>query len=128
MWNRFGATPLGVWMIKNLASPFQRWLYQFTAGKAFQRGRSRNILLLTTKGRRTGKDRITPVYYLQDGNRFVVCNVNPGFERTNPWVLNLRAYPIAELQIGKTHYICHAREANAEELHRYWPQLLKIWP
>lgn len=42
------------------------------------------ILLLTTKGRRTGKERTTPIFYLREGERLVICNVNPGFERTNP--------------------------------------------
>jgi deazaflavin-dependent oxidoreductase (nitroreductase family) len=50
---------------------------------------------LTTTGRRTGKARTVPLLYLRDGNRVVICNVNPGFERPNPWVLNLRAQPRA---------------------------------
>jgi len=54
--------------------------------------------------------------------------VNPGFERTNPWVVNLRATPVAKLQIGRVVAQYHAREANEAEMGLYWPQLLEIWP
>jgi F420H(2)-dependent quinone reductase len=85
-------------------------------------------LLLTTTGRRSGKDRTTPVYYLRDGNQLVVCNVNPGFERPNPWTLNLIANPIARVQIGSVSGLYQAREASEAEVERYWPQLVQVWP
>lgn len=129
MINHLGASRLGVWMIKHLAAPIQRWLYRLTSGKLIGWGwRNRNILLLTTIGRRTGKERTTPVFFLQDGDHVILCNVNPGFERPNPWVLNLHAQPLAKIQIAQEHLVCQAREANEDELLHYWPQLLKIWP
>ena len=118
-----------MWSIKHLVSPLQSWLYQLTGGKILILGsKGRHILLLTTHGRRTGKDRTTPVYFLQDGHRIIVCNVNPGFERTNPWVLNLRANPHVIAQIGAETHTYHAREATQDEIDRYWPQFLEVWP
>ncbi len=129
MIDRLGATRLGVWVIKYIVSPAQRLLYRVTGGRAFTTGGAgRDVLLLTTRGRLTGKDRTIPVYYLRDGNRIVICNVNPGFERTNPWVTNLRAHPIARLQIGPELAEYHAREATEAEISLYWPRLLSIWP
>ncbi len=129
MLDRLGATRLGVWIIKRIVSPAQRFLYRATRGGAFTTaGRGKNVLLLTTKGRLTGKSRTTPVYYLRDGDSIVICNVNPGFERVNPWVLNLRAHPIAKVQIGRDLAEYHAREATDLELNKYWPQLLELWP
>ena len=85
MIRRIGATPVGVWAIKHLVSPLHRWLYRSSGGKRIpMSGSSATILLLTTKGRRTGKERTTPIFYLREGERLVICNVNPGFERTNP--------------------------------------------
>jgi F420H(2)-dependent quinone reductase len=127
--NRFGSTQFGVWTIKHLVSPLQRWLYQLTGGKILQlRSKGNPILLLTTRGRRTCKDRTIPVYFLRDGNRIVICNVNPGFERTNPWVLNLRANLHATAQIGAETHAYNAREATPGEINSYWPQLLEVWP
>jgi len=42
------------------------------------------------------------VFSLRDGDHLVVCNVNPGFERPNPWILNLRAEPRARVQVDPT--------------------------
>jgi deazaflavin-dependent oxidoreductase (nitroreductase family) len=83
---------------------------------------------LTTTGRRTGAEHTIPVFFLRDGDRFVICNVNPGFEKANPWTLNLRAHPLARVRIGSVSGSYHAREATDEEIERYWPQLISIWP
>ena len=129
MIDRLGVTRLGVWMIKFIVSPTQRILYRATGGRAFTTaGVDRDVLLLTTKGRLTGKDRTTPVYYLRDEDRIVICNVNPGFERTNPWVINLRAHPVVKLQIGPELVEYRAHEAADSEISIYWPRLLNIWP
>jgi len=127
--DRLGSTRFGVWVIKFIVSPTQRFLYRATRGKVFTTaGKDRDVLLLTTRGRLTGKDRTIPVYYLRDENRIVICNVNPGFERTNPWVVNLRAHPIAKLQIGSELEEYRAHEATEAEISIYWPRLLNIWP
>lgn len=129
MMNRFGSTRLGVWAIKHIVSPAQRWIYQRSGGKVFQWGnKNRHILLLTTRGRRTGQERTTPVFFLRDGDRIVICNVNPGFEHTNPWVLNLRSQPLVKVQIGPDVHAYHSREVTGEEIDCYWPGLVRIWP
>ncbi len=126
---RLGATRIGVLFIKHVVSPLDRWMYQRTGGRRVSTGRPLGpLLLLTTTGRRTGQDRTTPVYYLRDGDRLVLCNVNPGFEQPNPWTLNLRANPIARVQIGLVSGIYKAREASEAEVERYWPQLVQVWP
>ena len=129
MIKRIGATPTGVWIIKHLVSPIQQWVYRTTGGSRLLMGGAQDkILLLTTKGRRTGKVRTTPIFYLRDNDQLVICNVNPGFERTNPWVLNVRAHPLVRVQIGKDIGEYRAREVTDVEMEEYWPQLLKLWP
>src|SRR5438876_8591898 len=126
---RLGATRIGVWVIKHVVSPLDRWMYQRTGGRRVSTGRPLGqLLLLTTTGRRTGRERTTPVFYLRDGERLVICNVNPGFERPNPWTLNLRAGPHAQVQIGRDTVRVRAHAASEDELDRYWPQLTKMWP
>lgn len=66
--------------------------------------------------------------YLRDGERLVVCNVNPGFERPNPWTLNLRANPQATVQIGRNVFAVTSREATPQELERLWPPLVELRP
>ena len=125
----FGASPLAVWAIKHVVSPVQRWTYRATGGLAFRWGRlNRSILLLTTTGRRSGQSRTVPVFFLHEGDGFVVCNVKPVAERTNPWVLNLRANPVATVQLGRDVLACRARELHGAELDRVWTQLIALWP
>jgi F420H(2)-dependent quinone reductase len=124
---RLGGTRLGVLAIGRVGSPLQRLLYRWTGGRLSLTGRA-PVLLLTTIGRRTGKARTVPLLYIRDGDRLVICNVNPGFERPNPWILNLRAGPDAQVQIGRGTVRVRARAASEDELDRYWPQLTQIWP
>ena len=124
---RLGGSRLGVLAIGRIVSPLQKQLYRRTGGRLSLTGRA-PVLLLTTTGRRTGKARTVPLLYIRDGDRLVICNVNPGFERPNPWILNLRAEPHAQVQIGRGTTSVRARSASAHELNRYWPQLTKMWP
>ena len=129
MINWLGGTRFGVWSIKHLISPIQRWIYLRTNGRfGTTISHGQNVLLLTTKGRRTGQDRTTPVFYLHDGNSIVICNVHPEYERSNPWVINLRANPIARLQIGQDIGEYQAREATDAEIQRLWSRLVELWP
>lgn len=113
--------------IGRIVLPLQRQLYRRTGGRLSLTGRA-PVLLLTTAGRRTGKARTVPLLYIRDGDRLVICNVNPGFERPNPWVVNLRAQPHAEVRVGRGTTSMSARPASDDELVRYWPQLTKVWP
>lgn len=124
-----GAGRFAVWSIKNVVAPVHRLTYRATGGRAFRWGkRSRSILLLTTTGRRTGEPHTTPVFFLRDAGRYVVCNVRPVSERVNPWVLNVAADPTVSIQVGHDVIRCEAREAGGAELEHYWPLLVSLWP
>jgi deazaflavin-dependent oxidoreductase (nitroreductase family) len=124
-----GGTGLGVWAIKHLFSPLDQRLYRWTGGRSIALGRSlAPRLLLTTVGRRSGQEHTVPLFYLREDDRLIICNVNPGFERPNPWTFNLRAHPVARVQVGSAHRTYQAREATEAEVARYWPRLVRIWP
>ncbi len=122
--NSLGASRLAVWAIKHLVAPAHLWLYRRTGGRML----SHDIALLTTTGRKTKQPRTTPVFFLRDSDRFVVCNVKPVAEHTNPWVLNLRANPTATVQVNSDVIDCDARELRGPEADRYWPALVALWP
>ncbi len=129
MIHKLGGTRLGVWLIKHLIAPLDRSLYRITRGRLVSTGRQvAPTLLLTTTGRKTGLDRTHPVFYLEDENRSVICNVNPGFERPNPWTLNIRAHPRVAIQINQRVIQCTSREAEPWEAENYWLELVQIWP
>ena len=116
-----GGTRLGMLAIGRIVSPLQRESYRRSGGRLSLAGRA-PVLLLTTTGRGTGKPRTVPLLYLRDGDCLVICNVNPGFEQPNPWVLNLRAEPHAQVQIGRRTTTAAAQPASEDELAAYWPK------
>lgn len=124
---RLGGTRLGVWAIKHVVAPLQLSLHRSTGGRLSLTGRA-PVLLLTTTGRRTGKLRTVPAFYLRDGDRYVLCNVRPPHERTNPWVLNVLANPRVRLTIRHETLDGRARRADESEVDRYWPALVQLWP
>jgi hypothetical protein len=42
--------------------------------------------------------------------------------------VNLRAQPVARVQLGQVCATYQAREATADEVAQYWPQLVRLWP
>lgn len=124
---RLGETRLGVWAIKHVVAPLQLAVHRYTGGRLSLMGRA-PIVLLTTTGRRTGKLHTVPVFYLRDDDRWVVCNVRPPGERTNPWVLNVLANQEVRLTLHSETVDGQARRADESEVERYWPALVRLWP
>jgi deazaflavin-dependent oxidoreductase (nitroreductase family) len=58
------------------------------------------MLLLHTKGRKTGQPRINPLVYLADGDRFVIIASKGGAPRDPQWYRNLVANPDVEIEVG----------------------------
>jgi deazaflavin-dependent oxidoreductase (nitroreductase family) len=58
------------------------------------------ILLLHTVGRRSGDERINPLMYLPDGDRWVVFASKGGHEYHPHWLHNLEANPNVTIEVG----------------------------
>jgi deazaflavin-dependent oxidoreductase (nitroreductase family) len=86
------------------------------------------ILLLTTTGRRSGRERTTPVLYLEDGGRFVIVASLAGAPRHPAWFLNLEANSLVRLQVRSRHFAATARRASIEEKAQLWPRLVTMYP
>jgi deazaflavin-dependent oxidoreductase (nitroreductase family) len=81
------------------------------------------VLLLTTTGRRSGKQRTTPLTFLRDATDLVVIASNGGSDRTPDWCLNLQHNPRAVVQIGAEKLAVSARTASAAERERLWVEI-----
>jgi deazaflavin-dependent oxidoreductase (nitroreductase family) len=85
------------------------------------------ILLLTTTGRRTGKQRTRPLAYVRDGDRFVLCASNGGSPRHPGWYHNLRATGRAEVQVGPEQLAVSAKTADPTERSRLFPRFVQMY-
>ena len=86
------------------------------------------VLLLITKGRKSGAPRTAPLLYLREGNDFVVVASKGGMSHHPLWFKNLEANPDAEVEIGTQRIKVHARHVSDEEKARLWPKLVQMYP
>ena len=85
-------------------------------------------LLLTTRGRRSGKLRRTPLIYGRDGDRYVVVASYGGSPQHPDWYANLSDEPKVELQVGPEVMPARAATAEGGDRERLWTQMTGIWP
>jgi deazaflavin-dependent oxidoreductase (nitroreductase family) len=130
------AKPPPRWLNKRYAEVFIKWtsrvnavLYRRGGGDGLG-GTFQNIpvALLTTTGRKTGQPRVTPLYFLRDGDRVILVASKLG-NATNPlWYLNLKADPKVSVRLKKDVLDLVARDATEDEYVKYWPQLVAMYP
>ena len=101
--------------------------YRLTGGRFGGSMNKAPVLLLTTKGRKTGKVRTTPLLYGRDGANLVLVASVGGADHNPAWFYNLQGHK-AEVQIGRAKQKVKARVAEGEERERLWAQMVGIWP
>ena len=102
--------------------------YVESDGEKGHHWRGVNTLLLTTRGRKTGKLRRTALIYGRDGDRYVVVASKGGAQNHPEWYLNLAADPEVWVQVGADKFTARARTASAEEKPGLWRLMTSIWP
>jgi deazaflavin-dependent oxidoreductase (nitroreductase family) len=85
-------------------------------------------LLLTTKGRRSGEPRTTPLIYGRDGARHLVVASRGGAPKHPSWYENLVAQPEVQVQVMADRFQARARTATAAEKPAMWKTMAAIWP
>jgi deazaflavin-dependent oxidoreductase (nitroreductase family) len=103
-------------------------LYRATQGRVGGRLGALRILLLTTRGRKSGRERTAPLVFFEDDARLVIVASNGGSPRDPSWWQNLRASPEATVQIGADVRPMRARLASDDERARLWPRILRENP
>lgn len=76
------------------------------------------MLLLTHRGAKTGRERVTPLLYFTDGEDVVVMASNYGRERHPAWLRNVEANPVVRLQARGRSGRYRARVAQGAERDR----------
>ena len=89
----------------------------------------RMLLLLHTKGAKSQQERINPVAYVRDGERFVVIAGlrKRGFAPTNPdWYYNIVANPELTVEVGKETFPVHASVTEEPERTRLYNKMVQM--
>ncbi|MCA2228326.1 nitroreductase family deazaflavin-dependent oxidoreductase [Nonomuraea aurantiaca] len=102
--------------------------YQETDGAEGHDWNNTTTLLLTTKGRKSGKSYTTPLIYQKHGDVYVVVASKGGDPDHPEWYKNLQANPEVEVQVKDKKFKARARTATDEERPELWRLMAATWP
>jgi deazaflavin-dependent oxidoreductase (nitroreductase family) len=86
------------------------------------------MLLLHTKGRRSGKEFVNPLAYYADGDRYLVFASKGGADTHPDWYLNLVAAPTAHIEVGSESFDVRVTELHGAERDRLYAAQAEVMP
>jgi deazaflavin-dependent oxidoreductase (nitroreductase family) len=84
-------------------------------------------LLLTTVGRKSGRELMLPLIFGRSGANYVVVASKGGAPTHPAWYLNLQANPEVRVQVKAEKFTARAHTADREERAALWPQMVGIY-
>ena len=103
-------------------------VYRDTGGEHGFHWRGTNILLLTTKGRRSGEQRTTPLIHRTADGSWVVVASKGGAPDNPDWYENLQADPDATIEVMDERIPVRGETATGEQRERLWRLMNEVWP
>lgn len=95
-------------------------------GYDWQKGTT--ILLLTTRGRKSGAERTTPLIFERHGDDYLIVASRGGTDEPPGWYVNLQAEPDVQVQVRGDVFRAHARDATPQEKPEMWRKMAAAWP
>jgi deazaflavin-dependent oxidoreductase (nitroreductase family) len=86
------------------------------------------ILILTTKGRKSGELRSNALIFGQHGDDYLVVGSKGGSPAPPAWYVNLTANPEVQVQVKGDRFAAHARTATVAEKPELWKIMTTAWP
>jgi deazaflavin-dependent oxidoreductase (nitroreductase family) len=108
-------------------SAIHRSIYSASGGRVGKRIAGMPVLLLTTTGRTTGRQRTSPLTYFEEDGAIVLVASYGGRPHNPDWFENLIAAGEGEVTIGRDRRRMRARRATAEERARLWPLVVATY-
>jgi deazaflavin-dependent oxidoreductase (nitroreductase family) len=103
--------------------------YRETDGQVGHEWRGAHTLLLTTKGRKSGEAKTTPLIYAPYGdNAYTVVASKGGADAPPSWFVNIQDDPEVEVQILGDKFHANGRVATPEEKPEMWQTMIGEWP
>lgn len=102
-------------------------LYRLTGGRIARLAKA-EVLILTTRGRKSGKARTVLLQFFRDGASWIIVAANSGRSSHPDWFYNLKATPVAQIQVMDRILQVRAGELSADEATAFWPYILRVAP
>jgi deazaflavin-dependent oxidoreductase (nitroreductase family) len=74
-----------------------------------------SLLLLTTTGAKTGKERVSPLAYSKDGDNYIVVASKGGAPTHPDWYRNILAHPQVTVEVAGERFQARAHVTDGEE-------------
>ena len=116
------------WLVRTIWVS-HRAVYSVTRGRLGLRepaDKTWGMLRLRTVGRRSGKERIAILGYIEDGDNLVTVAMNGWADPEPAWWLNLQAHPEATVELPTGSREVTARAAEGKERARLWANYLAL--
>lgn len=102
--------------------------YESSGGAEATSLQGKPVILLTTKGAKTGKLRKTPLMRVEHDGEYAVVASLGGAPKHPVWYYNIVAEPHVELRDGTVNKDYTAREVFGEEKALWWDRAVQVWP
>jgi deazaflavin-dependent oxidoreductase (nitroreductase family) len=136
IYNRLEILIMDKLVMQDRPGPLFKWLFklpilQYKLGLGWIT--ARYVLLLTTRGRKSGRPRHTPLEYIYDAKtgRYRVA---AGWGGNTDWYRNLLKNPNVTVRVGRREFAAVAQAAADEEVARYMmsvssrhPRMDRVW-
>lgn len=103
-------------------------LYESSGGTEGTTLRDLPVIVLTSRGARSGKIRKNPLMRVEHGGEYAVVASQGGAPKHPTWYFNLKADPHVELQDGPVRKEYTAREVQGAEKDEWWARAVEAYP
>ena len=86
------------------------------------------LLLLHSTGAKSGQERVHPMMYLADGDRYVVFASKAGAPTNPDWYHNVKTHPDVILEVGSRTVVARAEEVVGDERNRLYAKQAELYP
>ncbi len=108
-------------------SALNRGWYKLTGGRLGAKFHGAPVVLLTTKGRKTGKERTWPLLTVKQGSSYVFAGSFGGHAQHPAWYLNLVADSSVSVREGRRTIHGRARVATGAEREQLYQRFVDIY-
>lgn len=102
--------------------------YESSGGTRGTTLRGMPVIVLTTKGAKSGKIRKTPLMRVEHGGEYAVVASRGGAPKHPVWYYNVKSNPEVELQDGPVKQDMVAREVTGTEKAEWWTHAVAAYP
>ncbi|MGB7875801.1 MAG: nitroreductase family deazaflavin-dependent oxidoreductase [Anaerolineales bacterium] len=88
----------------------------------------KTLLLLHTTGAKSGKERVNPVAYVRDGERYIVIASKGGAPDNPDWYYNILAHPRLTVEVETETFDVEAKVTEEPERTRLYNKMVEMMP